>query len=318
MFTYYGLSVSVASLLAMLIHHLLYREDDYKLYIYQIVSIPFALIVSRLLFLAVNYSFYFTEMNLPKAMLYFWDGGYSSFGVILAIVLLNSISLKFFKFKSIYKFINTQAICLLLFMIGIRFAEQTIDLGIGKNFDVDITNFIFVKDSLDFVSISVSRLDIILNTLVLIVLIKLFASNYQAIDKSPFIMLIMLASYSSVQIVLQSLRNDGHMLIGFVHVEQVLYAFVPLFCLLYANSFYKQKYNQKNKCFILNVIIICIILLLDIYLEFVLDGRLSLPFNNLSFIQLNNIYKNYIIMSLASLIMIFIISKNALKLKKEP
>lgn len=304
----YGLIVAVSLLLCMVITHLLGKERFEKQVTFWGTALPLAFIFSRLFYVLPNLQYYFEEISYPLAIVYFWDGGASLFGALIGLLL----ALYWSKDKVSKRYVDALFVGLWVLVAGMRIAESFTGMGLGRPSADGVENF-FVIVKNDYAHLAVYRLEAIFALLMFIVSLYLFLKLQQkgASLKHAYLSYFLLIMLSASQVVFESLRNDDHMLIGFVHVQQVMFA-IFMIALMFVIRF---KLNRDKRINIwLMIALILILFLIDFAMEFVVDGRLHFP---IPFFGFSPFARNYIIISLVSICFMVLGAIQLIQLYKE-
>ncbi len=306
----YGIIVAISLLGAILCSAMLSKEKLFTVLSFWGKAVFISFVCARLYFVLINISYYTVEIASPKSMLFFWEGGMSLFGAVFGIILVCIFENKN-DFHSFSKFVNAVAISSFVFLFGMRLAEafakigkdETV-LGIGKI--IDVQNSMFVIHNGLFSQLAIYRLEACFAAMAVIALLLLFFKWQE--EPKPYIAYTALALLSASQIVFESLRNDGHMLVGFVHAQQILFAIllVVLLCVLYA----KLPKNQRIPVYVF-IFVIVVLVGIAFAMEFVVDGRLHLPIANT-----NPMLRNYCIIGLVSILFFALAVQFVGKLRK--
>lgn len=193
-----------------------------------VLSVPFGLIGARLVYALVNIPFYLNAISAPEAMLKLWEGGLSLTGALSFIVLAGVIGAKLGKAR-IAEVLDALAIPLLLVALYADMAAGSINMVFGPE----------VSGLVSLFSIDINgteRLDT--SVVILLALLFVLYAVYRSLrgKNAPaghrFALTAFL--YGSVMILMESLREDGHMVWGFVHAEMIfdlVFALAALLCL---------------------------------------------------------------------------------------
>lgn len=306
----YGLILSLASVICIILCFTIYKEQLDKAIEASALFLILGFIFSRLFYVVANIPYYFQEISKPLAIFNVTDGGLSLFGFLFGMLIAMRIINKKSLFTDNIHFFDTVGIIMWLFISIIRFAERYTDMGLGK--DVEISGIFTIADDYGFNVLTIYNMESLFAIVGFIIFSIIFYNHYKHKRKynHPYLFLLFLIVFSSSQIVFESLRNDGHMLIGFIHVQEILYATLLVVSLYTINSKLKD-YASKRETIVLSFMII-ILVLIDFVMEFVVDGRLNLPLN----IGLSALARNYIIISTVSILFIVIGIKLIIRLKK--
>jgi len=122
----------------------------------------------------------------------------------------------------------------------------------------------------------VSLYQAIASLAIAVVMIAIYLRNRRSPGyRSGEMALVSLAVYGAAQVVLESLRDDGHMLIIFLRVGQIVAALLPIVAtVVFAGRYVKQK-GKGGLPVVLSCAAIVIFIAGIVLLEFSLDGRLS-------------------------------------------
>lgn len=219
MLTPYGLTAAGAMLLLLLLTGLSCRRKGipYRTFItFGALSLPLAFLLSRLTFALSNIPLYVNTLSNPLLMLRFWDGGASLLGALLGVLLACWLTGRIRR-ESVGRLMDAIAFGAPLAIAVERIGEGCFDeiMGMGKGIETEWLAFlgnltggnhpVFLYEAA---------------AMVVLFMVVLLAQR----KKHPVgdTMALFLLLYGCVQVVLESLRNDSHMLlIHFVRVNQV-------------------------------------------------------------------------------------------------
>ena len=306
----YGLILSLASVVCIILCFTIHREQNDKAIEASALFLILGFIFSRLFYVLANIPYYFQEISKPLAVFKVTDGGLSLFGCLFGILIAMRVINKKSLFTDNIHFLDTVGVIMWIFISIIRFAERYTDMGLGK--DIEISGIFTIADEYGFNVLTIHNMESLFAIVGFIIFSIIFYNHYKHERKynHPYIFLIFLIVFSSSQIVFESLRNDGHMLIGFIHIQEILYA-IMLVVSLYTIHSKLNNYASKRETVVLTFMII-ILVIIDFAMEFVVDGRLNLPIN----IGLSALARNYMIISTVSILFVVIGIKLIIRLKK--
>lgn len=306
----YGLILSLASVVCIILCFTIHREQNDKAIEASALFLILGFIFSRLFYVLANIPYYFQEISKPLAVFKVTDGGLSLFGCLFGMLIAMRVINKKSLFTDNIHFLDTVGIIMWIFISIIRFAERYTDMGLGK--DIEISGIFTIADEYGFNVLTIYNMESLFAIVGFIIFSIIFYNHYKHERKynHPYIFLLFLTIFSSSQIVFESLRNDGHMLIGFIHVQEILYAIMLVVSLYLIHSKIKVPAG-KHETISLTFIII-ILVLIDFAMEFVVDGRLNLPLN----IGLSALARNYLIISTVSILFMAIGINLIVRLKK--
>ena len=239
---WYGLCVGVSVLCYLCLAGVLgYRKHlpSGTVRLYGLLGIVLGLLFSRAAYCAVNASYFLQTIEQPIKMLFFWDGGYSLTGALCGLLLAAFLTARICKVR-FGTMLDVTAVPMGLLIACVRAAEGFTTLGVGRYVDAsaltDGAPWLFVQSKLGNTIISnlaVYRYEAVAALLILAVMLVLFPWRKPLKKHRPGdLALIFFALYGAVQVVLESMRNDGHMMLGFVRAEQLGAVMMPVLALL--------------------------------------------------------------------------------------
>lgn len=219
-FSYYGLALAVSAAVgcAAALACCRDRQKAPALFAALSLALPLGLLGARLLYAAVNAGFFLHDIQSPLAMARIREGGLSLTGA-LALACLAALPGAKIGGARARDTLAAMAPGLLVFAAGARLSEWVIGAGYGPE----------ASFSLPLLTRAVSGSPR-LNTALLMALCALALvpiALRRGFSLTAF-------CYGASQLLLESLRRDGHMLWGFVHAEQaaaLAIAFAALLCL---------------------------------------------------------------------------------------
>ena len=228
-FSWFGMALAICAALALLsiwYHCVRYGELHSALAWTAALAVPFGLLGARLVYCLVNISFYLSAISAPEATLKVWEGGLSLSGALAGVTLSGVLGANLGK-ASIGRVLDALAVSLLWLAICITLAVSYSGIGFGPEF----SGGSLLSETIN----GVDRLDTSLLQVVALGIILLAVSKYYRGKSTPagqrFALYAFL--YGGVMILLESLREDGHMVWGFVHAEMVFDLCFALPALLY-------------------------------------------------------------------------------------
>ena len=256
-FSWYGLVLAIGTVAVIcLLLRLNWKQPDLRdaLVWTGVLAVPFGLIGARLVYCLVNISFYFNTIAAPQAMLKVWEGGLSLSGALAFVVLAGVIGAKIGKVR-ISRVLDATAAPLVWLAISATIAARTVGMGFGPE----------ISGSFLTVAINgVQRLDTA-GLMMFVMFLLLIAAELLSGKNAPaghrFALYTFL--YGSVMILMESLREDGHMVWGFVHAEMVFDLVFALAALLYL--------AKTTKRILLSLLATAVLAGAVVALEFALD-----------------------------------------------
>lgn len=272
--------------------------------VYGLLAIPLGLLFARLFYCVINLG-YFTESILqPWLMLNFWDGGLSMTGLLCGMMLAAFLASRILKarFGSV---LDATMVPLGLLMAGLRIAEGFTTLGVGRYVEVGDAAakwpWLFVTEQLGttaLTSLAVYRYEAVMGLFCFAVMLILSARRSRKTHSRPGdLAMISFSLYGATQVIMESLRNDGHMLMGFVRFAEICAIGMPILATILFSMRFIRMHGLKWQP-VLSWIVMFACLALGVMLEFSLDGRLSIA---VSIPGMSNLARDYIVMAIMCL-----------------
>ncbi|MCE5343250.1 MAG: prolipoprotein diacylglyceryl transferase, partial [Eubacteriales bacterium] len=223
--------------------------------LYGLVGIPLGLLFARLGFCAANYAYFTETVSQPWLMLHFWDGGFSLLGALCGLTLAALLTARMRKvYFGTMLDVTVAPIGILLFSLRLAEGFTGSQLGVGRQIAVGslttLYPWLFMQDqmgTLTLYRLAVYRYEAAAALLLLILSLKLFYSHqHRRRARSGDVGMIVYALFGAGQIILESLRDDGHMVVGFIRVQQVGYALMPLLALAVLGARYLHIRQKRG------------------------------------------------------------------------
>lgn len=229
----YGLTLAAAAAAWLFLSGLLAKKKNISVntvLLTDVLAIPMGLFFARLLYCLVSLEQFLETFGLPVAMLYFWDGGFSMMGALLGVSLAALIAARIKK-VSYGDLMDVLAGSAGLFLAIARLGEAYTTLGRGKSISIEWmqkSTFFSTREVWgDFHA--VFRYEAVVAAVLLAVMLCLFfGKKTRATARPGDLALVFGTLFGSAQVVLESLRDDGHMLWGFVRASQIISALLPV------------------------------------------------------------------------------------------
>ena len=222
-FTQYGLGCAAALLVGILVTGVCAcrRGVPYaRLIRTACLSVPLVLLFSRLVYVLANCTYYLTTLSRVDLALCFWDGGYSLTGALLgfflAVLLAGGKSCR-------SRLFDGMAVAMPAAVLVERLFEAGTGMGLGRAIQTQALRelaFCCAEDLSGSSVHAVYRYEAVLAAVWLVVAVVLFCRRRH----EGQLLAVMLTLLSCSQILMESLRDDGHMVVHFVRIQQVLYA----------------------------------------------------------------------------------------------
>lgn len=243
--------------------------------VFGLLAIPLSLVFSRLLYCVFQLNLFCDTYENPWLMLCIWDGGYSIWGVIPALLLAAWLTAKKQRcsFRSLWDCVSLSSALLFSMLYA---GEGRTELGIGKVIDTGFLTsafpFLVLEQKLG-VNVEYRLIVYRLQCLACVVLFLVMLLSRHKSKAEGILALRFWSIFASMQIFWESLRDDGHMLFIFLRIGQVAAGIVLLWVLIDLSRCYRQA-GLHMPWFVWPVFVLCLGLIAA--LEFSLDGRLTI------------------------------------------
>lgn len=196
----------------------IYRVDHLEL---ALAVLPAALIGARLAYCLANFSFYFVEMG-PLSVLRIWEGGGMLYGAVLGAMLAGALLAKR-RGASVAALYDEMAAPGMLAVLLCRLGEWGTGEGVGVWVESEwLMRFPFaVMNEYEEWQLAVFLFEAAAAFVILFALFRVKQGKGER-------MLSALLLYACCQVMLESMRMDGCLKIGFVRISQVISALVIL------------------------------------------------------------------------------------------
>lgn len=238
-----------------------------------VLSIPLCWLCARLVFVLGNCTYYLTTLGNPSLALRFWDGGYAITGGVMGFLLAARLAEKWEHLPS-GTLADSGAFGIPLAVMVLRWAEGGTRLGLGRSINYEWLMFLGVDDGYGNLVHPVYRYEAIAALVLFIIMLVWIVRHPKA--KSGDACLVSLGLLGALQVLLESLRNDGHLVVHFVRIQQVLslVALVAVFGIFAAR---RCKAGMKKSQLLLQWLITLACIGVGIWMEFRVDrGSLKL------------------------------------------
>ena len=227
----YGSLVALGALLAAAVFCLLrlWKEPDKSAVFSRCTAFAgcagfFGFVFSRLLYCLVSLIFYLRQAGVT-AVFRWWEGGMSMTGALLGIALGG--------FLTIRRDSRSWESAVPASVILIAFARLAETFGtLGRGMDVDWDGFLTIADPYGFgnvLNVWIIELAVVLVIGAALLLWKRFSPSC---PRGAWFAVAALIVYCTVQILMESLRADRHMIWGFVKSQQLFSFLLAFACLL--------------------------------------------------------------------------------------
>ncbi len=281
----YGLCLALGAFLLLILMGLLgygYRLPPGTVRVFGAVGIPLGLLCSRLVFCLLNLSLFTETYENPWLMLRFFDGGLSMTGFLLGLLLAAFLAARLMKAR-FGKLVDALAAPLALFMALARFGERYTSLGVGKVVEEGVLTkaapWLFLTETMGIATeyrMAVSLYEALAALVIFLLILAMTLHLRKNKDvRDGDVALIFFSLYGASQLVLESLRDDGHLMITFLRVAQVAAALMPVWATAVFTKRYVRIWGKADGRIVRSWLLVLLCLAGGIALEFSLDGRLS-------------------------------------------
>ncbi|MDD3335750.1 MAG: prolipoprotein diacylglyceryl transferase [Eubacteriales bacterium] len=250
--------------------------------VFGLLGIPLGLLGSRTAYCLFNLSSFTETYGNPWLMLNFFDGGLSLWGLLCGLVLAAFLTALLMKARFAHV-LDAFATSVGLLLTAVYLGEGYTELGIGKVVQENVLTthapWLFLREQMGVnveYRMAVYRYQALACAILLIVMLTLFLRfrGRKALRPGDLSM-VFFSLFGGVQIVLESLRDDGHMLITFLRLGQVGAAVLILIaCGVFSRRYLHLKAKKDHRILWTWLIIIVCVAGVAL-LEFSLDGRFS-------------------------------------------
>lgn len=246
------------------------------------LGVPLGIVGARLLFCALHIPLFFETYENPWLMLRFWDGGLSMTGLLLGLGVAAWLAARLMGHPA-GRVMDLLALPMGLVIAACRWGERFTELGIGKLIEenplIQTLPWLVQQETMGIATeyrLAVSQYEWVVALMLFAGMLALCRWAWQrpgipAGDTA----LLFLACYGATQMLLESLRDDGHMLLIFLRFAQVAAALGPVV----ATGVFARRYARARGGGGLPVALCwggeCLALALGVLVEFSLDGRLT-------------------------------------------
>ena len=210
--------------------------------VFGLLAIPLSLVFSRLLYCVFQLNLFCDIYENPWLMLCIWDGGYSIWGVIPALLLAAWLTAKKQRcsFRSLWDCVSLSSALLFSMLYA---GEGRTELGIGKVIDAGFLTsafpFLVLEQKLG-VNVEYRLIVYRLQCLACVILFLVMLLSRRKSKTEGILALRFWSIFASMQIFWESLRDDGHMLFIFLRIGQVAAGIVLLWVLIDLSRCYRQ------------------------------------------------------------------------------
>lgn len=244
------------------------RKLGYGVFIrFAALAVPLTLLCSRALFVLADCTYYLTTLSNPALALRFWDGGYSLVGAVLGFMLAAWLSEKATRLPG-KPLLDGAALALPLGIFVERLCEPGTDMGMGKAIATPAFMFLGVEDPLtgEWVHPVFYYEAAVAGILFVVLLICAVRGKKTA----GSLLGIFTVLFAATQIFFECMRNDNHMVVHFVPVQQVAELLMLLTVLGCWTKRLAKKGTKKSQIMLIWLVVIACVAL-TVFMEFRID-----------------------------------------------
>lgn len=244
------------------------RKLGYGVFVrFAALAVPLTLLCSRALFVLADCTYYLTTLSNPALALRFWDGGYSLVGAVLGFMLAAWLSEKATRLPG-KPLLDGAALALPLGILVERLCEPGTDMGMGKAIATPAFMFLGVEDPLTGEWVHpVFYYEAAVAGILFVVLLICAVRRKKTAGSLLGIFTVL---FAATQIFFECMRNDNHMVVHFVPVQQVAELLMLLMVLGCWTKRLAKKGAKKSQIMLIWLVVIACVAL-TVFMEFRID-----------------------------------------------
>ena len=243
------------------------KQDDGVFIRFAALAVPLTLLCSRVLFVLADCTYYLTTLSNPALALRFWDGGYSLMGAVLGFMLAAWLSEKIMRLPG-KPLLDGAALALPLGILVERLCEPGTDMGLGKAIATPAFMFLGVEDPLTGEWVHpVFYYEAAVAGILFVVLLICAVHGKKTAGNLLGIFTVL---FAATQIFFECMRNDNHMVVHFVPVQQVAELLMLLTVLGCWTKRLAKKGTKKSQIMLIWLVVIACVVL-TVFMEFRID-----------------------------------------------
>lgn len=276
------------------------------------------ILFARLLYCLINASDFIEAYENPWLMLRFFDGGLSIAGLLCGLLLAVPVAAVITGEK------RSELFDLLCVPVGLLLAclymgQQDTGLGIGKAVEEGALTagmpFLFLSERMG-INVEYRMLVYLYQAVVSLVIALVMLPLYLLWQKKPGFRagetaLVSLSLYGAAMVMLESLRDDGHMLIIFLRIGQVVAMLLVVVSMLVFGSHCRKLSGKGSLQYALCWLAVIVFVAGIALLEFALDGRLAMVEATTG-----QYYAVMLVLCIAAAAMVLVLYSKTVKLRK--
>lgn len=246
--------------------------------LFGVMGIPLGVMGARAVYCLFNLSSFTETYENPWLMLHFFDGGFSMAGLFLGLIAAAAIAARVSK-AHLAALADVMCVPMGLALAILRFGERFTDLGVGKavaeGWWTEKLPWIFLQSRMGVATVyclNVWAYEAATGVAVFVATLIMYRRRQSREGDTA---LFFFSLFGAAQILLESLRDDGHMLLIFLRVGQLAAALMPLVCLGILTRRYARVKDVGKARLWLSWLVMALCVAGIVLLEFSLDGRVT-------------------------------------------
>ena len=280
-----GLCAAIGIMILFAVMLLLAKARDVQpstVCVLTLVGTVLGIVFARLLYCVVNLSDFLDAYENLWLTLRFFDGGLSLSGLLIGLLLAVLLTAAITK-EQAADLLDILCVPMGLLLCALYLGQQDTGLGIGKvvqeGWLTQAMPWLFLCERMG-VNVEYRMLvylyQAIFSALIAVAMITVYVrAQRKAGFRSGETAWLSLAVYGAVMVVMESLRDDGHMQMIFLRIGQVTAAMLPIIAIVLLSSRYCRLAGKATGKAIFSWFAIVLLVAGIVVLEFALDGRLA-------------------------------------------
>lgn len=276
----YGLCATLAALTMLVGMGLMARRRAMPanaVLLFGLLGIPLGVVCARVVYCAFNLSTFTETYENPWLVFNFFDGGLSMVGLLAGLVIAAALTARIAK-VDFASMMDAACVPMGLMLEVLRFGEQFTDLGVGKAVEEGwwTANLpgLFLQSRMGIATVYRMNVWAYEAAAGALIFAATFVAYRRLHGRRGDTALFFFSLFGAVQTLLESLRDDGHMLLIFLRVGQLSAALMPLICCgVLTRRALRAGIGRGRAWLAWAVMAVCVAGI--VLLEFSLDGRVT-------------------------------------------
>lgn len=241
------------------------------------LGIPLCWLTARLVYVLANITYYTRTLGSLGFAGRFWDGGYAMTGALLGLILAGALTERLYRLTP-GTLQDGLALGLPLGAAVLRQLERGTALGLGRAIETPwlaSSPFFAAEDITGATVHAVYNDETLLCLLLFAGLVLWFVLRRGGIPRGDG-MLVFLTVYGCAMVVLESLRDDGHLVVHFVRIQQVIAVILPVVSLGVWSRRLLRLDGTKKRQVLITWLLFAVAISIGIVQEFAIDSSENL------------------------------------------